>query len=113
MDILRYRQANRARFMGADDDFVGPPAPSNTSTSNENLSAIFSGLSSIAKSVADTVVAGQISLSKTGLSYTGVPSTIPAAQQVTVAAKSDYSKYVLLGIPVAGFLLYAVTRKRR
>jgi hypothetical protein len=113
MDIIRYNSANSSRYMGADDDFVGPPEP--TSSKSENLSAIFGGLSSIAKSITDTVVAGQLSLTKTGLQYTGVPSTIPASQQTAVQSqlKQDYSKYLLVGIPVAGFLVYALSRKRR
>jgi len=114
MDPILYREGKirAARFMGADDDFVGPPAPADTKSSN--LTAIFGGLSSIAKSVADTVVAGQLSLTKTGLNYTGIPSTIPTSQQTAVAVqpKTDYTKIALIaGIPVLGILL--LSKKRR
>jgi hypothetical protein len=109
MNIIRYNKARAGRYMGADDDFIGPPAPA---AKNDNLSAVFGGLSSIAKSVTDSIVAGQLSINKSGIQYTGVPSTIPAVQQQTVtAAKTDYSKYLLVGIPVAAILFLSLSKR--
>jgi hypothetical protein len=111
MDIGYYKNLRRKNsFLGADDDFVGPPAPEKKS--NENLKAVFGGLSTIAKTVSDSIVQGQLTVKKNGISYNGVSTTIPGIQtNPPVVSKTDYTKYLWVMIPaLAG--IYLITKHR-
>jgi hypothetical protein len=109
MDAKQYyvRTGKRGGFiMGADDDFVGPPAP--TTSNTNNFEAIFGGITSVAKSIADSVIQGQLSINKNGVVYNGgIPSTVPQMQYTTtVPPKPDYAKYALIAaVPILGLLL--------
>jgi hypothetical protein len=110
MDIGYYKNLRRKnRFLGADDDFVGPPSPIKDTT---GINAVFGGLSSIAKTVSDSIIQGQLSVNKNGISYTGIPSTVPQMQYAaTTPPKPDYTRYLWIAIPaLAG--VYLITKRK-